>query len=68
MKLKAITINIDEYPSELRPFLDGLKLYDSSCSPEARVIFIDKDNGYFLKIGRIADLKSEYELTRYFPT
>jgi len=66
MELKAITINIDEYPSELRPFLDGPKLYDSSCSPEARVIFIDKDNGYFLKIGRIADLKSEYELTRYF--
>jgi kanamycin kinase len=66
MELKPITVNLNDYPSELHPYLDGIKLYDSSCSPEARVIFIDKDDGYFLKIGRVADLDREYEMTRYF--
>jgi len=42
--IKAIT---EEYPAELRLFLSGAKLYDNSCSPEARVIFVDKDSGYF---------------------
>ncbi|MFR9201487.1 MAG: aminoglycoside 3'-phosphotransferase [Candidatus Gastranaerophilaceae bacterium] len=66
MKLKPITINLDDYPMELRLYLEGANLYDSSCSPDARVIFIDKDTGYFLKIGRVADLSREYEMTRYF--
>lgn len=66
MKLKPITINWDEYPIELYPYLDGAKLYDSNCSPNTKVIFIDKDGGYFLKIGCIADLDREYEMTRYF--
>ena len=66
MELKPITVNLSEYPNKLHPYLDGVKLYDSSCSPEARVIFIDKDGGYFLKIGRVADLDREYKMTRYF--
>jgi kanamycin kinase len=66
MTSKPIKIDIEEYPAELHPLLSGAKLYDRSCSPEARVIFIDKDAGYFLKIGHIADLDREYELTRYF--
>jgi kanamycin kinase len=66
MELKPISANLDEYPSALHPYLDGVKLYDSSCSPNARVIFIDKDSGYFLKIAHIADLDREYEQMRYF--
>jgi kanamycin kinase len=66
MILKPMTIDIDEYPAPLRPYLGGAKLYDSSCSPKARVIFIDKDSGYFLKIAPASELGLEYELTRYF--
>jgi kanamycin kinase len=66
MILKPITIDIEEYPASLHPYLRGAKLYDSSCSPNARVIFIDKDNGYFLKIAAAKDLERECELTRYF--
>jgi kanamycin kinase len=66
MTLTPITVNIDEYPAELHSLLTGAKLYDSSCSPEARVIFIDKDAGYFLKIARASDLYRECEMTRYF--
>ncbi|MDR2620117.1 MAG: aminoglycoside 3'-phosphotransferase [Propionibacteriaceae bacterium] len=68
MKLTPVQINIAEYPAALHPYFDGAKLYDSSCSPNARVYFIDKDTGYFLKIGRVADLGHEYEMTRYFHT
>jgi len=66
MTLKPITVNLHDYPEELHPYLGGAKLYDSSCSPNAKVIFIDKDSGYFLKVATVADLDREYEMTRYF--
>ena len=66
MELKPITINLDDYPSELHPYLDGEKLYDSSCSPEARVVFIDKDSGYFLKTAQKGLLEREAAMTRYY--
>jgi kanamycin kinase len=66
MRLKPITADLGDYPLELRPYLDGAKLYDSSCSTAAKVIFIDKDGGYFLKTGMVGDLDRECELTRYF--
>ena len=65
-ELKPITIDINEYPSELHLYLDGAKLYDSSCSEQARVIFIDKDDGYFLKSAPKGFLEREAVMTRYF--
>ena len=44
MELNPITIDINEYPFELRPYLDSAKLYDNSGHSEARVIFIDKND------------------------
>ncbi|MDR0531358.1 MAG: aminoglycoside 3'-phosphotransferase [Oscillospiraceae bacterium] len=66
MRLTPTTVALGEYPAQLHPFLRGAALYDSSSSPNAKVLFIDKDGGYFLKIGRVADLDREYEMTRYF--
>ena len=43
MELKPIKINASVYPVELQSLLSGDNLYDSSYSPEAKVIFIDKD-------------------------
>ncbi|MCL2048639.1 MAG: aminoglycoside 3'-phosphotransferase [Defluviitaleaceae bacterium] len=57
---------IPSYPTELRPLLFGARLYDSSCSPEARVIFVDKDGGYFLKCASKGALQREALMTRYF--
>jgi hypothetical protein len=38
------------------PFLSGAKLYDSSCSEQARVVFIDKDGGFIdLGSGGVGD-------------
>jgi kanamycin kinase len=66
MKLTLKNINIDEYPIELHPLLSGAKVFDSSCSSEARVVFIDKDGGYFLKSAAKSALKREAVMTRYF--
>ena len=42
---------LPEYiPQEILRLAAGAEVYDSSCSPEARVYFIDRDNGYYLKV------------------
>ncbi len=51
-------------PDEFESILRGAQIYDSSCSPEAKVYFIDKDGGYYLKYG--ANLVREAEMTGYF--
>ena len=53
-------------PSELARFVSGAKVYDSSCSPEARVYFIDKDSGYYLKTSDFGALAREARMTSYF--
>jgi hypothetical protein len=59
MILTPININLSNYPKELHPFLINAPTYDSSCSPEAKVIFIDKDVGYFLKTAPFGMLSRE---------
>ena len=66
MELKPIAINLADYPDELHPLLSGANLYDSSCSETARVIFIGKDSGYFLKTAPKNSLKQEAVMTKYF--
>ena len=63
--LKLIEYDIDKLPTELQQFLYGAKIYDCSCSPEARVIFIDKDDGYFLKSAKTGALEREAFMTKY---
>lgn len=41
-------------------------MYDSSCSKEAKVLFIDKGPGYFLKETLVGPLKSESLMHEYF--
>lgn len=66
MQLKPITVNIEDYPEQLRPYLSGAPIYDSSCSQDAKVFYIEKDSGFFLKISDTGTLKREDKLTRYF--
>ena len=53
-------------PKEIEKLCANAKVYDSSCSAEARVYFIDKDDGYFLKISAKDTLRTEAEMTEYF--
>jgi kanamycin kinase len=66
MILTPTTIDINKFPTELHGFIKNAKLFDSSCSSEARVTFIDKDSGYFLKTATKGSLKKEAVMTEYF--
>lgn len=66
MKRTPITVNTQDFPRDLQPWLSGATLYDSSCSPEARVYFLDRGDGYYLKKAEKGSLQKEAELTRYF--
>ena len=66
--MKRTLVEKIEYPlpDEILKFTEGARIFDSSCSPEARVWFIDKDNGYYLKTCGVGTLKREAEMTAYF--
>jgi len=66
MTLTPIKPDINAYPAELHQLLINANIYDSSCSKAAQVIFIDKDDGYFLKSAPKDALKHEATMTRYF--
>ena len=66
MKKTLLTNIPNGIPSELEQFITGARIYDSSCSPEARVYYIDKDNGYYLKTSAKNTLEKEAQMTDYF--
>ena len=66
MKRVLIELLPFELPNEIEKLAQGAKIYDSSCSPEARVYFIDKDGGYYLKQAKSGSLLREKEMTEYF--
>lgn len=65
--MKRILINKDTLilPKSLC-YLKSYDIYDSSCSPEARVYFIDTDEGFFLKTAPAGTLLREAQMTEYF--
>lgn len=65
MKRQLITPELDTFPPVFRPLLQGV-VYDSSCSPTARVYYLDTNGGLFLKKSPKGSLAKEAALTRYF--
>lgn len=53
-------------PNNITSLINGAKVFDSSCSTNAKVYFIDKDDGYFLKISNKNSLRREKEMTQIF--
>ncbi len=66
MKRTAIKIDFSDIPAEFHPIMRGADIYDSSCSEIARVFYIDKDNGYYLKSSPRGMLEREASMTSYF--
>ena len=66
MKRTLLSAPPDWVPESLRHLCSGAKVYDSSCSPEARVIYIDRDCGYFLKTSARGTLAREAAMASYF--
>ena len=66
--LTALEIDslLSSLPQELRSSVQGAALYNSSCSPEARVYLVDRDGGYYLKTNAKGTLRLEAEMTSYF--
>ena len=55
-----------EIPDAWRSRLAGAPLFDSSSSPEARVIYAEYDGGVYCKIAPAGRLAQEAQMTEYF--
>ena len=66
MKRTLIDKIPEPLPHEIQRLTEGARIFDSSCSPEAIVYFIDRDGGYDLKLSAEGTLGAEAEMTRYF--
>ncbi len=66
MKRKEVAFCPEIFPEELRSFVSGFSLFDSSCSREARVWMLDGKEQFFLKTAAAGTLKTEADMTRYF--
>lgn len=58
--------HIPELPDVLMPFVQSASLFDSSCSPDARVWFAERDGGIYIKTAPKEALKAEMEMDSYF--
>ena len=66
MNRTPITLGHNQLPECFRGLLDGSLIFDSSCSPAARVYFIEKDGGFYLKTAAKESLRREADMTRFF--
>ncbi len=66
MNRKPVRLSPESFPDALRKWTEGAAAYDSSCSPEARVFFLEKDAGYYLKTAAAGALRTEAEMTAFF--
>ena len=66
--MKRTRIDLDSvlFPDEIRSYLRGAEVYDSSCSEEARVYYADRDGELFLKRYSAGKLKDEAAMTAYY--
>ena len=66
MKRTPIPLQLSDFPSRFHWLLEDCQLFDSSCSPEASVWFIDKSEGFFIKSAATGELEKEAVMTAYF--
>lgn len=66
MKRTLIPLQLRDFPTRFHGLLEGCQLFDSSCSPEARVWFVDKDEGFFIKSAAAGSLEKEAAITGFY--
>lgn len=66
MKRTLINIDIKDFPCQLHDVLARATAYDSSCSPEARVYYLDVDGGLYLKTAKKGTLEKEALMTDFY--
>lgn len=66
MQRTPVTLAREEIPGQFHSFLQGALMFDSSCSQAARVWFLDKGPGFYLKKAVKGSLQNEAAMTRFF--
>ena len=66
MKRTFVEVSPENFPVPFRSLLEGARLFDSSCSQEARVWLIDREEGFFLKTAAGGSLEKEAVMTDFF--
>ena len=66
MKRNPVSFHPEAFPEVLQALLSSCRLYDSSCSQEARVWMLEGTECFFLKSAAAGSLKAEADMTRYF--
>ena len=66
MQRTPIALGLEDFPTPFHPLLKSGRLYDSSCSRQARVYYIEKGPGFYLKTAPKGTLAREAEMTRFF--
>lgn len=66
MQRTPVLLNREDIPSEFHSFLEDAAVFDSSCSKAARVWFLDKGPGFYLKTAPKGALQKEAALTGFF--
>ena len=66
MKLTPIVPHPDRFPREFHALLCNCPVFDSSSSPDARVWYIHRENGFFLKAAPAGTLAEEAAMTACF--
>lgn len=66
MQRKPTTLLPEQIPAAFHSFLEDAAVFDSSCSAAARVYFLDKDGGFYLKSAPKGSLQKEAQLTDFF--
>lgn len=66
MNRTPIAVDLSTIPSQFHPFFQGASVFDSSCSHAARVYFLDKGPGYYLKTASKGTLAKEAAMNAFF--
>ena len=66
MKRQQIKVDMNTFPAIFHSLLAGIPVYDSSCSADARVYFLDREDGLYLKTAPKGTLQKEAAMTAYF--
>lgn len=66
MKRTQIQLDLSRFPEVFHSLLTGGPVFDSSCSPDARVFYLPREGGMYLKSSPGGSLKTEADMTAYF--
>ena len=66
MKRTLIQPDLSAIPAQFHPFFHHARVYDSSCSPQAKVYYLEQGEGFFLKTAPAGTLAKEAAMTRFF--